>query len=63
VPSFFQGFGVAPASTVGLAIINDLFFEHERGQKVGMWTLAIDMGLLVGPLGVSPPSPRLLCRN
>jgi MFS family permease len=47
---FFQGFGVAPASTVGLAIINDLFFEHERGQKIGMWTLAIDMGLLVGPL-------------
>ena len=50
---FFQGLGVAPASTVGMAIINDLFFEHERGQKVGLWVLAIDMGLLVGPLGKS----------
>lgn len=47
---FFQGFGVSPAANVGLAIINDLFFEHERGQKVGLWVLAIDLGLLFGPL-------------
>lgn len=47
---FFQGFGVSPASNVGLAIINDIFFEHERGQKVGLWVLAIDLGLLFGPL-------------
>ncbi|KAF2460315.1 major facilitator superfamily transporter [Lineolata rhizophorae] len=47
---FFQGFGVSPASTVGLAIINDIFFEYQRGLKVGLWVLAIDMGLLVGPL-------------
>lgn len=46
----FQGLGVSPAATVGLAIINDLFFEHERGQKVGLWVLAIDSGLFVGPL-------------
>ncbi|KAK6217288.1 MFS transporter [Colletotrichum tabaci] len=47
---FFQGLGVSPAATVGLAIINDMFFEHERGQKVGLWVLAIDLGLLTGPL-------------
>lgn len=47
---FFQGLGVSPASNVGLAVINDIFFEHERGQKVGMWVLAIDLGLLFGPL-------------
>lgn len=47
---FFQGFGVSPAATVGLAIINDMFFEHQRGQKMGLWVLAIDLGLLVGPL-------------
>lgn len=47
---FFQGLGVSPASNVGLAIINDIFFEHERGQKVGLWVLAIDLGLLFGPL-------------
>jgi MFS family permease len=47
---FFQGLGVSPASTVGLAVINDLFFEHERGQKIGFWVLAIDVGLYFGPL-------------
>ncbi|KAF1991444.1 MFS transporter [Aulographum hederae CBS 113979] len=47
---FFQGLGVSPAATVGLAIINDIFFEYQRGQKVGLWVLAIDMGLFVGPL-------------
>jgi MFS family permease len=33
-----------------LAIINDIFVEHERRQKVGLWVLAIDLGLLFGPL-------------
>ncbi|KAL0638301.1 hypothetical protein Q9L58_002603 [Maublancomyces gigas] len=47
---FFQGFGVSPAATVGMAVINDLFFEYERGQKLGLWVMAMDMGLLVGPL-------------
>ena len=47
---FFQGLGVSPASNVGLAVINDVFFEHERGQKLGLWVLAIDQGLLFGPL-------------
>lgn len=47
---FFQGLGVAPAATVGLAAINDMFYEHERGQKIGLWVLAIDCGLLVGPI-------------
>jgi MFS family permease len=47
---FFQGLGVSPAATVGLAAINDMFFDHERGQKVGIWVLAIDSGLFMGPL-------------
>ena len=47
---FFQGLGVAPGATVGLAAINDMFYEHERGQKIGLWVLAIDSGLLVGPI-------------
>lgn len=36
---FIQGFAVSPAATVGLMIIDDLYFEHERGQKVGIWCL------------------------
>lgn len=47
---FFQGFGVSPAATVGMAVVTDLFFEHQRGQKLGLWVLALDSGLLVGPI-------------
>ena len=47
---FFQGFGVSPAATVGMAVVGDLFFEHQRGQKLGLWVLAIDSGPLVGPI-------------
>ena len=47
---FFQGFGVSPGATVGMAVVGDLFFEYERGQKLGLWVLAIDSGLLVGPI-------------
>ncbi|KAL2865160.1 putative MFS transporter [Aspergillus lucknowensis] len=46
---FFQGFGVSPASSVGMAVVNDLFFDYERGEKLGLWVLAIDSGLLLGP--------------
>ncbi|KAF3021230.1 hypothetical protein E8E15_005013 [Penicillium rubens] len=46
---FFQGFGVSPASIVGMAVVNDLFFDYERGQKLGLWVLALDAGLLLGP--------------
>ncbi|KAL8931080.1 MAG: hypothetical protein Q9208_000183 [Pyrenodesmia sp. 3 TL-2023] len=47
---FFQGFGVSPGATVGMAVVSDLFFEYERGQKLGLWVLALDAGLLVGPI-------------
>jgi len=41
---FMQGWGVGPASTVGLAMLQDIYSEQERGEKVGYWTLAIDLG-------------------
>ena len=44
------GLGVSPGATVGLAAINDMFYEHERGQKTGLWVLALDSGLLAGPI-------------
>ena len=65
---FFQGLGVSPGGTVGMAIIceyvwdlwrraitksfdRSLFFDHERGQKFGFWILAINSGLMIGPIG------------
>lgn len=45
-----QVFGTTPAITVGLAIINDLSWQHERGFRVGLWVLAIDTSCFLGPL-------------
>lgn len=47
---FFQGLGVSPGATVGMAVVNDMFFDYERGEKLGLWVVAIDAGLLVGPI-------------
>jgi MFS family permease len=57
---FFQGFGASPAATVGLSIINDLSFEHERGFRVGLWVLSIDLGTYAGVLSKSSPSSHCL---
>ncbi|RAH64598.1 MFS transporter [Aspergillus aculeatinus CBS 121060] len=50
VARVFQGIGVSPSSATGLAIIGDLFFDYERGQKMGLWVLAIDTGFLMGAM-------------
>ncbi|KAG8835903.1 hypothetical protein FRC20_003801 [Serendipita sp. 405] len=47
---FLQGWGAGPASTVGLQMLQDIYSELERGEKIGYWTAAIDLGLLFGPL-------------
>jgi MFS family permease len=48
IARFFQGFGASPAATVGLSIINDVSWEHERGFRIGLWVMAIDLGGLFG---------------
>lgn len=45
---FFQGLGAGPAANVGLVIINDVSWEHERGTRVGMWTIAANCGSTLG---------------
>jgi MFS family permease len=55
---FFQGLGAGPAANVGLCIINDISFQHERGKRVGIWTIAANCGTILG--GVCK-SDSLLC--
>lgn len=45
---FFQGLGAGPAANVGLCIINDLSWQHERGTRVGLWTIAANCGTILG---------------
>jgi MFS family permease len=51
VARFFQGFGIGPAANIGLSIVNDISWEHERGFRVGLWAMSANMGTLVGGLG------------
>ncbi|KIW02725.1 uncharacterized protein PV09_06159 [Verruconis gallopava] len=45
---FFQGLGAGPAANIGLLIINDISWEHQRGFRVGLWTIAANMGTCLG---------------
>ncbi|KAL1860744.1 hypothetical protein VTK73DRAFT_7189 [Phialemonium thermophilum] len=45
---FLQGLGAGSACNLGLGIINDVSFQHERGLRVGLWAIAANMGTLLG---------------
>lgn len=45
---FFQGLGAGPSANIGLCIINDISWEHERGTRVGLWTIAANCGTILG---------------
>lgn len=42
-------FAAAPP-VVGLSIIRDIFFFHERAQKVAVWAVSISLGPIIGQL-------------
>jgi MFS family permease len=39
VARFFTGVGVGAAMALGPAVVNDMFFLHEKGLKMGIWTV------------------------
>ena len=54
---FFQGLGAGPAANVGLVIINDISWEHERGFRVGLWTVSANVGTCLGGISKCIMSP------
>lgn len=48
---FFQGLGSGPAANIGLSIINDVSFAHERGFRFGLWAMSANLGTVLAPLG------------
>ena len=46
----FQGFGSSLGWGLPPAIVADLFFYHQRGQKMGFFILSSYMGIIIGPL-------------
>lgn len=44
-----QGFFGAPPQVIGLSIIHDLFFFHERARKINIWAFSFLIGPYLGP--------------
>ena len=44
-----QGFFGAPPQVIGLSIIHDMFFFHERARKVNIWAASFLIGPYLGP--------------
>lgn len=43
-----QCFASAPAETLVTSTVQDIFFIHERGQKIAIWGVMISSGVLIG---------------
>ncbi|KAJ5678395.1 uncharacterized protein N7477_004028 [Penicillium maclennaniae] len=41
---FFQRSGAGLSANIGLTVINDLSFEHERGFRVGLLAMSANIG-------------------
>jgi len=48
VMRFIQGFAAAPLETLVSATISELFFVHERGQRLSVWSLFVMAGVKLG---------------
>lgn len=44
-----QGFFGAPPQVIGLSIIHDMFFFHERARKINIWAFSFLLGPYLGP--------------
>ncbi|GAA6005856.1 hypothetical protein JCM10207_007251 [Rhodosporidiobolus poonsookiae] len=45
----FQGIFLAPAQSIGSNMCREMYFQHEMGQKLGIWTLLTSLGPPVAP--------------
>ena len=44
-----QGFFGAPPQVIGLSMIHDMFFFHERARKINIWAFTFLIGPYLGP--------------
>lgn len=45
-----QGLGIAPFEAMVAVSIADVFFVHERGSKIGLYVLGLNIGSNIGPI-------------
>jgi MFS family permease len=44
------GFFISPAFGIASGVVVELFWVHQRGQKMGVWTMFMTLGPPIGPL-------------
>ncbi|KAH8805080.1 major facilitator superfamily domain-containing protein [Xylogone sp. PMI_703] len=49
VSRVFQSLGISSGYVVGSAVVVDIFWQHERGAKTGIWTFMVTIGPAIGP--------------
>ncbi|KAL2871148.1 major facilitator superfamily domain-containing protein [Aspergillus lucknowensis] len=47
---FFMGVGVGPADTIAPNVIGEIYFMHQRGKAMGLYTVFLSVGSLVGAI-------------
>ena len=45
------GFGIGCMMSIGTAVVNDIFFMHERGEKTGVYTVFVTNGAHIAVIG------------
>ncbi|KAF4342759.1 major facilitator superfamily transporter [Fusarium beomiforme] len=51
VARVFQGFAMGPFfALAGTSCVNDVFFLHERGRRVGLWNFAVIVSVNIAPV-------------
>ncbi|KAI1283345.1 major facilitator superfamily domain-containing protein [Xylaria sp. FL0933] len=42
-------FGISPAAGIGSGMVQEMFFKHQRGRYIGIWTVLVTLGVPVAP--------------
>jgi MFS family permease len=58
-----QGFFGAPPQVIGLSMIHDMFFFHERARKINIWAFTFLIGPYLGPFISGLIASKLDWRN
>ena len=58
-----QGFFGAPPQVIGLSIVHDVFFFHERARKINIWAFSFLIGPYLGPFLSALCARQLSWRN
>ncbi|KAI1428148.1 major facilitator superfamily domain-containing protein, partial [Xylaria sp. FL1777] len=41
--------GISPAAAIGSGMVQEMFFKHQRGRYIGIWTVFVTLGVPVAP--------------